>query len=67
MQLASFIPKLLMKPEAQHMGQQIVGNLAQRTIARLIREWLLTSNTDTATPPRQSKHSSNQGAIVVAS
>jgi predicted unusual protein kinase regulating ubiquinone biosynthesis (AarF/ABC1/UbiB family) len=67
MQLASFIPKLLMKPEVQHMGQQIVGNLAQRTIARLIREWLLTNNTDNATPPHQPRRSSNQGAIVVAS
>jgi hypothetical protein len=41
MQLIPIIPRLLVKPEAQQMGQQIVGGLAQRTAARLIREMLL--------------------------
>ena len=39
------IPRLLFKPEVHHMGQQIVGGLAQRAIARLIREFLLTEET----------------------
>jgi predicted unusual protein kinase regulating ubiquinone biosynthesis (AarF/ABC1/UbiB family) len=39
------IPKLLFKPEAHQMGQQIAGGLAQRAIARFIREFLLTEET----------------------
>lgn len=41
MQLVTVIPQLLMKPETQKMGQKIAGGLAQRAIARLIREALL--------------------------
>jgi predicted unusual protein kinase regulating ubiquinone biosynthesis (AarF/ABC1/UbiB family) len=41
MQLLPILPQLLMKPETQRMGQKIAGGLAQRTIARLIRETLL--------------------------
>ena len=41
MQLISMIPQLLIKPETQEMGQKIAGGLAQRLIARLIREALL--------------------------
>ncbi|WP_416676311.1 ABC1 kinase family protein [Egbenema bharatensis] len=41
MQLVPIIPRLLVKPEAQQMGQQIVGGLAQRAAARFIREILL--------------------------
>ncbi len=40
-QLISMIPQLLIKPETQEMGQKIAGGLAQRLIARLIREALL--------------------------
>ncbi|GAB4377452.1 MAG: AarF/ABC1/UbiB kinase family protein [Elainellaceae cyanobacterium] len=40
-ELLPIIPRLLAKPEAQQMGQQIVGGLAQRAAARLIREVLL--------------------------
>jgi len=39
-QLTPHIPQLLLKPEVQHMGQQVA--LAQRTIARLIREVLIS-------------------------
>jgi len=39
--LISLVPKVLSKPEAQQMGQQIVVNLAQRTLARTLREWAL--------------------------
>jgi hypothetical protein len=41
MQLVPVIPQLLMKPETQRMGQKIAGGLAQRVIARMIREALL--------------------------
>ncbi len=40
-QLAPLVPQLLMKPETQQMGQKIAGGLAQRVMARLIREVLL--------------------------
>ncbi len=39
------IPKLLVKPETHQMGQQVVSSLAQRALARLIREFLLTDET----------------------
>lgn len=39
--LVPLIPKILAKPETHHLGQQIVGGLAQRMAARLIRELLL--------------------------
>ncbi len=41
MQLVPIIPQLLLKPETQRMGQKIAGGLAQRVIARMIREALL--------------------------
>lgn len=36
------LPQLLLKREVQNMGQQVVGGLAQRAVARLIREFLLS-------------------------
>ncbi|HBB34744.1 MAG TPA: hypothetical protein DDZ80_30320 [Cyanobacteria bacterium UBA8803] len=41
LQLMPMIPQLLMKQETQQMGQKIAGSLAQRVLARLIREVLL--------------------------
>jgi len=41
MQLVPIVPQLLLKPETQQMGQKIAGGLAQRIIARLIREAIL--------------------------
>jgi predicted unusual protein kinase regulating ubiquinone biosynthesis (AarF/ABC1/UbiB family) len=46
MQLVPMIPQLLMKPETQRMGQKIAGGLAQRVIARMIREALLKDAKD---------------------
>jgi len=37
------IPQLLVKSEVQNMGQRVFGGLAQRAVARLIREFLLSS------------------------
>lgn len=42
MQIVPLIPRLLVKPEAHQLGQQVVGGLAQRVAARIIRELLLT-------------------------
>ncbi len=42
MQLIPVLPRLLFKPETHQMGQQIVEGLAQRAIARFIREFLIT-------------------------
>jgi hypothetical protein len=41
LQVAAILPRLLVKPETQKMGQQIATRLAQRAIARFIREFLL--------------------------
>jgi hypothetical protein len=35
------IPKILAKPETQQLGQQVVGGVAQKALARFIREVLL--------------------------
>ncbi|NEQ31691.1 MAG: AarF/ABC1/UbiB kinase family protein, partial [Leptolyngbya sp. SIO4C5] len=40
--LTSVLPQVLLKPETREMGQRIVGGLAQRAAARLIRGVLLT-------------------------
>jgi predicted unusual protein kinase regulating ubiquinone biosynthesis (AarF/ABC1/UbiB family) len=42
MKVLQLLPQLLVKPEVQNMGQQVVGGLAQRAITRLIREFLLS-------------------------
>lgn len=42
MEVISIITKLLLKPETQQMGQQVIGGLTQRTLARLIREVLVS-------------------------
>lgn len=41
LQLVPLIPRILVKPEAQQLGQQIFEGLAQRIAARIIRELLL--------------------------
>ena len=43
--LAPQIPQLLLKPEVQSMGQQVASRLAQRALARLIREVLISPET----------------------
>ncbi len=50
MKVLPLIPRLLTKPELQSMGQQVAGNLAQKTAARLIREVLLASSQADAKP-----------------
>ena len=41
MKVLEYVPQLLVKPQLRQMGQQVAGRLAQRAIARLIREFLL--------------------------
>jgi predicted unusual protein kinase regulating ubiquinone biosynthesis (AarF/ABC1/UbiB family) len=40
-QLLPILPKLLLKPEVQALGQQVANGVAQRALARLIREVLV--------------------------
>ncbi|MGB3264194.1 MAG: AarF/ABC1/UbiB kinase family protein [Microcoleus sp.] len=42
MKVLQLLPQLLLKPEVQNMGQKVAGGLAQRAVARLIREFLLS-------------------------
>ncbi|MBE9042605.1 AarF/ABC1/UbiB kinase family protein, partial [Oscillatoriales cyanobacterium LEGE 11467] len=44
MDLLPRVPQLLVKPETQRMGQEIASNLAQRFLARMIRNLLLDEN-----------------------
>jgi len=44
MKFAQMLAKLLVRPETQQMGQQIAGELAQRAIARFVRDVLLRDN-----------------------
>lgn len=53
MQVISLLPKLLVKPETQKMGQQIAGGLAQRAMARMIREVLAPPETKSIPSSRQ--------------
>ncbi len=41
--LLALLPRLLVKPETQQMGQKIVGGLAQKLAVRLLREFLLSN------------------------
>lgn len=43
--IAPQISQLVFKPEVQHIGQQVASRLAQRAIARLIREVLVSPET----------------------
>ncbi|MEG4854203.1 AarF/ABC1/UbiB kinase family protein [Microcoleus sp. B5-D4] len=46
MKVLQLLPQLLVKPEVQNMGQKVVGGLAQRAVARVIREFLLSQEPD---------------------
>ncbi|HEY9619264.1 MAG TPA: AarF/ABC1/UbiB kinase family protein [Crinalium sp.] len=56
LQLIQLVPRLLVKPETQRMGQKIAFGLAQRALIRLIREFFLPDE-----PPSNGKSS---GAIA---
>ena len=56
----ALVPRLVSKPETQRMGQQIASRLAQRAVARLVRELLLPEEAH-----RQNGHHANgDGAIT---
>lgn len=46
-QIAPQIAQLLFKPEAQRIGQQVASRLTQKAIARIIREVLVSPDTNT--------------------
>ncbi|MEB3336596.1 MAG: AarF/ABC1/UbiB kinase family protein [Leptolyngbyaceae bacterium] len=62
-QVLSHLPRLLFKPETQRVGQQIASALAQRAIARLIREFLLDEPTH---EPSQNGHKPASTALVLS-
>lgn len=47
MLLASTLAKLPLKPEVQSMGEGIMNGLAERVMARLIRQWLTVTDEST--------------------
>lgn len=59
MQLVPIVPRLLVKPEAQQMGQQIAGGLAQRIAVRLIRDILLQESNEPAEQQENSQIAQN--------
>lgn len=50
MSLLSLIPQLIVKPELQQMGQEVVGGLTQRVVARLIRDLLVSEEIEPISP-----------------
>jgi predicted unusual protein kinase regulating ubiquinone biosynthesis (AarF/ABC1/UbiB family) len=55
MQVAEVLTKVVVKPELHQMGQQIAGELIQRTIARLIREMMLDDPQKEDSPASQTR------------
>ncbi len=64
MKLVQIIPEVLMKPEVQRLGQQVASNLAQRALARLIRQLLL--NDPNADPVASTHNPNNHSRQTVA-
>ncbi len=64
MKLVQIVPEVLMKPEVQRLGQQVASNLAQRALARLIRQLLLTD--PTADPVASTHNPNNHSRQTVA-
>jgi len=62
-QLLPLIPKLLVKPETQQMGQQVASALAQRAVARLIREILVAQEPESAQKNGHKQNSSTRLAL----
>jgi predicted unusual protein kinase regulating ubiquinone biosynthesis (AarF/ABC1/UbiB family) len=59
LQLIQLVPRLLVKPETQRMGQKIAVGLAQRALVRLIREFFL--------PEEPPTNGASSGAIAPVS
>jgi hypothetical protein len=53
MKIMPLLPKVLLKPETQQMGQQIASGLAQRVLARFIREVLLSEERGNGTSEKK--------------
>ncbi|MDJ1181592.1 ABC1 kinase family protein [Roseofilum casamattae] len=56
MKVIPILPQLIFKPETQQMGQQIASGLAQRAIARFIREILLSEDLENGASPHNSQN-----------
>lgn len=64
-QLAPQIPQLLLKPEVQRIGQQVASRLAQRTVARLIREVLVSQEAPSSNGKRSDQRARRSLAAKV--
>lgn len=63
--LASQVTGLLLKPEAQKIGQQVASRLTQRAIARLIREVLVSpDSSNNGTKPKLTTKAKGELVIV---
>jgi predicted unusual protein kinase regulating ubiquinone biosynthesis (AarF/ABC1/UbiB family) len=60
-QVATRIPTLLLKPETQTMGQQVVSGLTQRALARFIRALLLEGEPAGSSPQLTPSGAGNVG------
>ncbi|RAQ39124.1 hypothetical protein B9S53_23535, partial [Arthrospira sp. O9.13F] len=60
MLLVQRVPNLLGKPEVRDLSQQVAGDLAQRAIARLLREVLAS---DESNPASQNGHSAKPAEV----
>lgn len=65
MQLVPIVPRLLVKPEVQQMGQHVVGGVAQRAAARLIREFLLQEQANDRNGKGQTSQNGQNGQVQV--
>ncbi|MDJ1179436.1 AarF/ABC1/UbiB kinase family protein [Roseofilum sp. BLCC_M91] len=66
MKIAPLLPKVLLKPETQQMGQQIASGLAQRVLARFIREVLLSEDTGNGASEKKYASVPNSGSLPLA-
>jgi predicted unusual protein kinase regulating ubiquinone biosynthesis (AarF/ABC1/UbiB family) len=64
MKLVQMVPEVVMKPEVQRLGQQVAGNLAQKAVARLIRQLLVNQeNAISGNSTTNQGHHSRQPAL----
>ncbi|MDX2096969.1 MAG: AarF/ABC1/UbiB kinase family protein [Leptolyngbyaceae cyanobacterium bins.59] len=64
-QLLPLIPRILANPEAQSMGQRVVGGLVQRSAVRILRDWIL--KIDQNPDSNHEGKAKSSGALVLTS
>ncbi|MDJ1175425.1 ABC1 kinase family protein [Roseofilum capinflatum] len=66
MKIVPLLPKVLLKPETQQMGQQIASGLAQRVLVRFIREVLLSEDGENGSSAKKLASIPNSGSSPLA-